>query len=126
MAMGGNAGIQASSIVVRGLATGELALSKTFRRLGRELGAALLNGSILSALLFGVVYFWIGDANFGLTVSLSLLVVMINATLVGATVPLVLDRMDIDPALATGPFITTSNDALGLFIYLGFLTIIYF
>lgn len=125
MAMGGNAGIQASSIVVRGLATGELALSRTFRRLGRELGAALLNGIILSSLLFGVVYFWIGDANFGLTVALSLLVVIINATLVGATVPLILDRMDIDPALATGPFITTSNDALGLFIYLGFLTIIY-
>ncbi|MBR9975542.1 MAG: magnesium transporter [Bacteroidetes bacterium] len=125
MAMGGNAGIQASSIVVRGLATGELALSRTFRRLVREVSAALLNGSILSSLLFAVVYFWIGDVNFGLTVALSLLVVMINATLVGATVPLILDRMDIDPALATGPFITTSNDALGLFIYLGFLSIIY-
>ncbi|MDX9759470.1 MAG: magnesium transporter [Bacteroidota bacterium] len=125
MAMGGNAGIQASSIVVRGLATGELALSKTFRRLGREFFAALLNGSILSSLLFVVVYLWIGDASFGITVALSLLVVITNATLVGATVPLILDRMNIDPALATGPFITTSNDALGLFIYLGFLTIIY-
>ena len=125
MAMGGNAGIQASSIVVRGLATGELALSKTFRRLGREFFAALLNGSILSSLLFVVVYLWIGDASFGITVALRLLVVITNATLVGATVPLILDRMNIDPALATGPFITTSNDALGLFIYLGFLTIIY-
>lgn len=125
MAMGGNSGIQASSIVVRGLATGELVLSKTFRRLVREFFAALLNGSILSTLLFGIVYFWIGDASFGITVALSLLVVIINATLVGASVPLVLDRMDIDPALATGPFITTTNDALGLFIYLGFLTVIY-
>jgi magnesium transporter len=125
MAMGGNSGIQASSIVVRGLATGELVLSKTFRRLMREFLAALLNGSILSTLLFVIVYFWIGDAYFGITVALSLLVVIINATLVGATVPLILDRMDIDPALATGPFITTTNDALGLFIYLGFLTIIY-
>jgi magnesium transporter len=125
MAMGGNAGIQASSIVVRGLATGELAMSKTFRRLTREFLAAFLNGSICSALLFGVVYFWIGDASFGLTVGLSLLIVIVNATLVGATVPVFLDRLNIDPALATGPFITTSNDALGLFIYLGFLTIIY-
>ena len=125
MAMGGNAGIQASSIVVRGLATGELALSKTFRRLGREFFAALLNGSILSSLLFVVVYLWIGDASFGITVALRLLVVITNATLVGATVPLILHRMNIDPPLATGPFITTSNDALGLFIYLGFLTIIY-
>jgi magnesium transporter len=125
MAMGGNSGIQASSIVVRGLATGELALSRTFRRLSREFFAALLNGSILSILLFSVVYFWIGDTRFGLTVCLSLLVVITNATLVGATVPVLLDRMNIDPALATGPFITTTNDALGLFIYLGFLTIIY-
>ncbi len=125
MAMGGNAGIQASSIVVRGLATGELALSRTFRRLSREFMAAVLNGTICSALLFGVVYLWIGDTYFGLTVGLSLLVVITNATLVGATVPLFLDRMKIDPALATGPFITTSNDALGLFIYLGFLTLIY-
>ncbi len=125
MAMGGNAGIQASSIVVRGLATGELALSRTFRRLLREFTAATINGTICSALLFGVVYFWMGDAAFGLTVGLSLLVVITNATLVGATVPLFLDRMNIDPALATGPFITTSNDALGLFIYLGFLTLIY-
>ncbi len=125
MAMGGNSGIQASSIVVRGLATGELALSRTFRRLSREFFAALLNGGILSILLFSVVYFWIGDARFGLTVCLSLLVVITNATLVGATVPVLLDRMNIDPALATGPFITTTNDALGLFIYLGFLTIIY-
>ncbi|MCB2206393.1 magnesium transporter [bacterium] len=125
MAMGGNAGIQASSIVVRGLATGELALSSTFLRLGRELLAALMNGTICSLLLFGVVYLWINDINFGITVGLSLLVVIINATLVGATVPLMLDRMKIDPALATGPFITTSNDALGLFIYLGFLTLIY-
>jgi len=84
-----------------------------------------MNGTICSALLFGVVYFWMGDAAFGLTVGLSLLVVITNATLVGATVPLFLDKMNIDPALATGPFITTSNDALGLFIYLGFLTVIY-
>ncbi|MBR9976471.1 MAG: magnesium transporter [Bacteroidetes bacterium] len=125
MAMGGNAGIQASSIVVRGLATGELALSSTGRRLLREFLASMLNGGILSIVLFVIVYFWMGDLYFGITVSLSLLVVMINATLVGATVPLMLDRMNVDPALATGPFITTSNDALGLLIYLLFLTFIY-
>lgn len=125
MAMGGNAGIQASSIVVRGLATGELALSKTFRRLLRETGAALLLGSALGLLIFLVVFLWYSDARFGLTVALALLVVITNATIVGATVPLMLDRMNVDPALATGPFITTSNDALGLLIYLGFLTLIY-
>lgn len=125
MAMGGNAGIQASSVVVRGLATGELALSRTFRRLVRELTSALLMGIALGLLLFIIVIAWSGDANFGLTVSLSLLIVITNATIVGATVPLMLDRMNIDPALATGPFITTSNDALGLLIYLALLTLIY-
>jgi magnesium transporter len=125
MAMGGNAGIQASSVVVRGLATGELALSRTFRRLGRELTSALLMGTALGLLLFVIVIGWSGDGNFGLTVALSLLIVIINATIVGATVPLMLDRMNIDPALATGPFITTSNDALGLLIYLALLTLIY-
>ncbi len=125
MAMGGNAGIQASSIVVRGLATGELALSRTFRRLTKEFTSALLMGTALGLLLFVIIMGWSGDTNFGITVSLSLLIVITNATLVGASVPLVLDKMNIDPALATGPFITTSNDALGLLIYLALLTLIY-
>ncbi len=125
MAMGGNAGIQASSIVVRGLATGELALTRTLHRLTREFTSALLMGFSLGLLLFFVVLLWSGDMRFGLTVALSLLIVITNATIVGATVPLILDRMDIDPALATGPFITTTNDALGLLIYLALLTLIY-
>jgi len=85
----------------------------------------LLNGVVLGILLYVIVFTWIGDSNFGLTVSISLLVVIINATLVGSTMPILLDKLGADPALATGPFITTSNDALGLFIYLGFLTFIY-
>jgi magnesium transporter len=125
MAMGGNCGIQSSSVVVRGLATGEFAFTKTFVRLSKEFFSALISGGILAALLFVIVYFWIGNLNFGIVVSLSLLVVMTNATLVGSTVPLILDRFGIDPAIATGPFITTVNDALGLFIYLMFLTLIY-
>ncbi len=125
MAMGGNSGIQSSSIVVRGLATGELALSSIRSRLWNEFAGSFLNGAVFGVLLFGIVFWWIGDVAFGSTVALSLLVVIINATLVGAVVPFLLDRMGIDPALATGPFITTSNDALGLFIYLGFLTLLY-
>ena len=118
--------MQSSSVVVRGLATGELQFTKTFVRLGKEFLASLLSGGLLALLLFGVVYLFNGDMNFGFVVSLSLLVVMINATLVGSIIPLVLDKFGADPAIATGPFITTTNDALGLFIYLMFLTLIYF
>jgi len=125
MAMGGNSGIQASSIVVRGLATGELALSRTLTRLLREFAGSFLLGAALGLLIFIVITIWYGDMRFGFTVALALLIVVVNAALVGATVPLVMDKLGIDPALATGPFITTSNDALGLLIYLVLLTLIY-
>lgn len=125
MAMGGNAGIQSSALVVRGLATGEIWLGKTRKRLLKEIGVAVTNGLVLSALIFGVTSVWFNDPRFGLTVGLSLLVVVSNATLFGAVVPLGLAKLRIDPAIATGPFITTANDALGLLIYFVFMTLIY-
>lgn len=125
MAMGGNAGIQSSAIVVRGLATGDVRVGQLGKRIGREFGVAVVNGLILGVLIFLVSLFWIQDARFGLTVGISLLVVILNATIVGAVVPFWLERLDIDPAIATGPFITTSNDALGLLIYFGFMSLIY-
>ncbi len=125
MAMGGNCGIQSSAVVVRGLATGEFQFTRTFVRLGKELSASLISGGILAIVLFFIVYFWIHDVRFGMVVSLSLLAVMTNATIVGSTVPIILDKFGIDPAIATGPFISTTNDALGLFIYLLFLSLIY-
>ncbi|MDH3252096.1 MAG: magnesium transporter [Ignavibacteria bacterium] len=125
MAMGGNAGIQSSAIVVRGLATGEVRMAQTGKRLGKEVGIALLNGVILSMLIFLVSYLWLGDIRFGITVASALLVVVINASLVGASVPLLMDRIKVDPAIATGPFITTTNDALGLLIYFGIMSVLY-
>lgn len=125
MAMGGNAGIQSSAIVVRGLATGDVRMGQTRKRLAKELGIALTNGLVLATLIFAVSSLWFHDVRFGLTVGLSLLVVVLNATLVGAMVPFALERMKIDPAIATGPFITTTNDALGLLIYFGFMAFLY-
>lgn len=125
MAMGGNAGIQSSALVVRGLATGEIWLGKTRKRLLREMGVAVTNGLVLSVLIFGVTSVWLNDARFGLTVGLSLLVVVTNATVFGAVVPLGLAKFRIDPAIATGPFISTANDALGLLIYFVCMTLIY-
>jgi len=125
MALGGNAGIQSSALVVRGLATGEIWLGKTRKRVLKEMGVALTNGVVLSTLIFAVSLVWFNDARFGLTVGISLLIVVTNATVVGAMVPLGLAKLKFDPALATGPLITTSNDAFGLLIYFVCMTLIY-
>lgn len=126
MAMGGSSGSQAAIIVVRGLAIGSIWTSNLKTRLIKEFGVALLNGLVFSVLIFFVTYYaWSENPRFSLTLSLSLLVVMINATLIGALIPLLLEKLNIDPALATGPFVTTLNDIIGLLIYFGFLTVIY-
>ena len=129
MAMAGNAGIQSSAIVVQGLASGELWASDVARRLSKELSVSLLNGLALALILGAVVMALpIGGASLellALTASLSMLTVIVLATIIGATVPLLLHRMKIDPALATGPFITTSNDILGLGVFFLLATLIY-
>lgn len=118
-AMGGNAGIQTSSLMVRGLATGEIGSYGLVARLFRELAIAILTGLICGIALFGITYLWQGNLSFALVVSSALLIVIVFAAIVGAVVPLVLKAIGLDPALATGPFITTTNDIFGLFIYLG-------
>lgn len=117
-AMGGNVGVQSSAIVVQALAHNSFN-DNVFKRLKKELTLGLVNGLICSAAIFGISLL-IGYAQaLALTVSLSLLTVIIFASLFGTSVPLILDKYGIDPALATGPFITTANDVLGLFIYFG-------
>ncbi|MCK5145803.1 magnesium transporter [bacterium] len=117
MAMGGNTGIQSATIVIRGLATGEFNTSDTKKRLFSELSVALFNGLIIGLLVMGVVTAWLHTWKLGLVLSGALIAVIINATLMGTLIPFVLKRFKIDPAVATGPFITTSNDILGLLIY---------
>ncbi len=119
MAMGGNSGIQAATIVVRGLALGELSPGETMKRLRKEFQVALVTGSVCGFILFGIVSTFFGEVSFGIILGFVMLVVIINASFVGAGVPLVLRRFGVDPAIATGPFITTFNDVIGLFIYLG-------
>jgi magnesium transporter len=116
-AMGGNAGIQSSSIIVQGLANKSLGFDSTGRKLFKEISIALLNGTILSSLLF--VYNLLMHHSMALTVSVSLALIsiIVFASLFGTFVPLSLNRLKIDPAVATGPFITTTNDVIGLFVY---------
>ncbi len=116
-AMAGNVGIQSSAIIVQGIASNSLGLESTFSKLVKELLVALLNGLILSGLLFLYNFFISKNLALTLTVSSSVFVVIIFAALFGTLIPLMLNRMKIDPALATGPFITTMNDIMGLFIY---------
>ena len=123
MAMGGNAGIQSSTIVVRSIALAEGGTSDRLSRILRELRVATLNGVVISLLMFVVIALWQREMTFGIFAGLAMLFVIINAGVVGAVVPFILNRLKIDPAIATGPFITTANDVLGLLIYLGLATV---
>ena len=116
-AMGGNVGVQSAAIVVQGLAGGSVSIDGIFERLLKELGVALVNGIICSSIILVAAYVLGYGILLSITVSIALLSVIIFAALFGTLIPLTLDKYKIDPALATGPFITTVNDVLGLFIY---------
>ena len=116
-AMGGNVGVQSSAIVVQGLATASINTSNIATRLMKELGVGLLNGIICASIIFIVTLLLGFDKALSATVGISLLCVIVFAALFGAFVPLMLEKRKIDPALATGPFITTANDIIGLIIY---------
>ena len=116
-AMGGNVGVQSSSIVVQGLANNSIEAGRIAARLGRELLVALLNGLICASLIIGYTLIVGLGWKLSAVVSISLFVVILFASIMGTLIPLVLERLKIDPALATGPFITTSNDLIGLFLY---------
>ncbi len=115
-AMAGNVGVQSSAIIVQGLANDDVKGSINSRLL-KEMLLALLNGVILA--LFLMLFVWIikGKIDLALAVSVSLVAVIVVAGLIGTFVPLFLNKRGIDPAIATGPFITTSNDIFGILIY---------
>ena len=119
-ALGGSIGIQSSSIVVRGLATGAIQTTDILVRLWKELRVAFLNGIICSFILAGMSWYLTDDVGRAFTSGFSLLIVVCFAAAVGSTIPIILKRMNIDPAIATGPFITTTSDIIGIAIYLGF------
>ncbi len=116
-AMGGNVGVQSAAIVVQGLANDSLKMENIFQKLVKELGVGLLNGIICSIIILGAAFSLGYSLALSLTVSISLFAVIVFAAVFGTFIPLTLEKYNIDPALATGPFITTVNDVLGLFIY---------
>jgi len=115
-AMAGNVGVQSSAIIVQGLANDDLKGS-VGSRLIKEMLLALLNGIILAAILLLFTWFWKGSFLTALAISISLIAVIVVAGFIGTFTPLFLHKRGIDPAIATGPFITTSNDIFGILIY---------
>jgi magnesium transporter len=115
-AMAGNVGVQSSAIVVQGLAN-DIIKGSLFSRLLKEVSLSLINGIVLGLLIiiFGLITNM--DPKFSFTIAISMLCVIIIASLVGTFVPIILDKRGIDPAIATGPFITTSNDIFGIFLF---------
>ena len=123
-AMGGNVGVQSAAIVVQGLASSNMGTQNMLSRLSKELGVGIINGLICGLLILASSLLLGFGTSLSITVSLSLICVIIFAALFGTFVPLMLNRYKIDPALATGPFITTVNDIIGLMIYFAVGTLI--
>lgn len=117
-AMAGNVGVQSSSIVVQSIASGVKDVDTPSRKLLKEILVAFFTAAIFSTLIFTYNYFAYGDIKLTLSVSISLFIVILFASMFGTVIPLILNKLKIDPALATGPFITTMNDVLGMMIYL--------
>jgi magnesium transporter len=121
--MGGNAGTQTMTVAVRAIATREIGRANVWRIIRREVIVGLLNGLTFALLLAGVAVVWFGTANLGVVVGLALVVTLVCAAFGGIVIPLVLDRFDVDPAVASGPLVTTITDVVGFFAFLGLATL---
>ena len=116
-ATAGNVGIQSSAIIVQSIANNTLGLESVSQKLFKELLVAILNGLLLTSVLLTYNLFFSSSYALTFTVSLALFSVIIFAAIFGTIIPLILNKFKIDPALATGPFITTTNDIIGVLIY---------
>jgi magnesium transporter len=119
MAMGGNSGIQTSTVTVRSLATGILLPEQVHRALWRELRVATLMGMFLGLVVFAVAYVWTDGSTVAPCAGIAMFAAVVLSAVLGATIPIVFRAFGIDPAVASGPLITTVNDILSLGIYFG-------
>ena len=116
--MGGNAGTQTLTVAVRGLATKDLDASNARRIVGKEVLAGLINGLLFAILSAAAVYLWFNDAGLGLVIAGAMIVNLLIAGLAGITIPVALDRLNIDPATSSAVFLTTVTDVVGFFVFL--------
>ncbi len=124
-AMGGNTGMQSSAIIVQSLASGSMGLDTTWGKLFKEIAIAIMNATVLSLIILTYNYFIGADIALTYTVSIAMFSVVVFASLMGTFIPLFMKRVNIDPAVATGPFVTTMNDIIGMFVYLSVATVCY-
>ncbi|WP_053220345.1 magnesium transporter [Virgibacillus senegalensis] len=120
--MAGNTGTQALAVAVRGIATGEFEKQGKWKMIVREAGTGLITGLCCGTVITLVVYIWQGDIYLGLLVGISIMATLIVATIAGSLIPIMMHRLNIDPAVASGPFITTINDIISVLIYFGMAT----
>lgn len=124
MAMGGSSGTQSAIVMVRSLTESEFWISDSLRRIFKEFRVALLNASVCGLVLLLVTHFFFKtELFFSIILTTSLFIIMINATMIGAFIPIMMKKFGADPAIATGPLVTTTNDILGLLIYLSLVTL---
>jgi len=121
--MGGNAGTQTMTVAVRALATRDLGRGNAWRVIRREMLVGVLNGIAFATLLAVVALVWFGTAQLGVVIALAIVVTLVCAALGGIIIPLVFDRFGIDPAVSSGPLVTTVTDVVGFFAFLGIATV---
>ena len=122
--MGGNAGTQTLTIIVRGLALGELNFKNMKKVFFKEIGVGVVTGVVIGFIIGVLGYIWEGNFMFGIIISVAMLLNMIVATITGYLVPVVLKKFKVDPALASSIFVTTFTDVLGFFFFLGLATLL--
>lgn len=121
--MAGNTGTQALAVAVRSISTGDMNKIGKATVIWQEAKTGIITGTVCGILITGIVGFWYGDLYLGILVGISIMATLFVATIAGAFVPIVMDRFNIDPAVASGPFITTLNDIISMLIYFGLATV---
>ncbi len=119
MSMGGIAGTQTLTLMIRGMATGQVSARNTMAILRKELAVGILNGILFSIIIAAIAYLWYGNAGLGLVMAFAIITNLVAGALAGALIPVVLKRMSIDPALAGGVVLTTVTDVIGILAFVG-------
>ena len=119
MSMGGIAGTQTLTLMIRGMATGQVSAGNSMAILRKELAVGVLNGIVFSMIVAAIAYFWYGNPGLGFVMAIAIVVNLVAGALAGALIPVMLKRMSIDPALAGGVVLTTVTDVIGIFAFIG-------
>jgi magnesium transporter len=119
MSMGGIAGTQTLTLMVRGMATGQVSAHNSMAILRKELAVGILNGIVFSIIVAAIAYLWYGNPGLGLVMAIAIIINLVAGALAGALIPVILKRLSIDPALAGGVVLTTVTDVIGIFAFIG-------